>query len=335
MASNLEWRPDSALAPTLTPPRLDPGNTERTAGELSRRTFLRYSAATALALGTAAVHSGRRVTAAETIGLPAATSSHPIRVIDCHAHLNHRSRSTWEADDRKLIDAADRLRIEQLCCSILTPRRPATVEGFRECNQWVSDGIRRFPGRVRGYCYVNPGHSQEALDEIRRCVEQRGFIGIKLYNEHTCTEPIVFPIVELAIQLNVPILQHAGHAHYPLEGQPHISDGSHLAELSRRYPEAKLICAHICGGGDWEWTIKALRRAPGVFLDTSGSVTDAGVLEFAAQVLGVHRLLFGCDNSMTAGMGRIRGANLSAADKAKILGGNMARLLPSLAALPS
>ena len=71
-----------------------------------------------------------------------------------------------------------------------------------------------------------------------------------------------------------------------------------------------LICAHVCGGGDWEWTIKALRGTPSVFLDLSGSVTDAGVVEMAAKVLGVDRLLFGCDMSMTAGIGRIRAAEL-------------------------
>ena len=105
-------------------------------------------------------------------------------------------------------------------------------------------------------------------------------MGIKLYNEHTCTEPVVFPIVELAIELGVPILHHAGHSHYFVEDQPHMSDGGHLAELARRYPEAMLICAHISGGGDWEWTIKALRHAPNVFLDTSGSVTDDGTVEW-------------------------------------------------------
>ena len=47
----------------------------------------------------------------------------------------------------------------------------------------------------------------------------------------------------------------------------------------------------------------------------------------AAAVVGVDRLVFGCDSSMTAGVGKIRGANLSAQDKEKILGGNMMRLL--------
>jgi predicted TIM-barrel fold metal-dependent hydrolase len=249
------------------------------------------------------------------------------KVIDCHAHLTHRSRKTWEGDDRKLIEAADKLGIDQLCCSILTPRRPATADGFRECNRWTADGMRRFPGRVLGYCYVNPGYGREALEEIRRCVGNRGFIGIKLYNEYTCTEPVVFPIVELAIELGVPILQHASHSHYFVEDQPRMSDGGHLAELSRRYPKAMLICAHISGGGDWEWTIKALRHASNVLLDTSGSVTDEGTVDMAAAVLGVDRLLFGCDSSMTAGVGKIRGANLSAQDKQKILSGNMMRLL--------
>jgi len=249
------------------------------------------------------------------------------RVIDCHAHLRHHSLSSWREADRGLIEAADKLGIDQLCCSILTLRRPSFPEGFRECNQWLVEAMRRFPGRVLGYCYVNPGHVREALSEIRRCVEEHGFMGVKLYNEYRAVEPVVWPIVELTIELRVPILQHAGHAHYPLEGQPRISDGGHLAELARRYPEAMLICGHVGGGGDWEWTIKALRNAPSVYLDTSGSVIDEGMIEMAARVLGPDRLLFGCDNQMTAGVGKLRAAELSAEVKHKIWGGNMQRIL--------
>jgi predicted TIM-barrel fold metal-dependent hydrolase len=62
-------------------------------------------------------------------------------------------------------------------------------------------------------------------------------------------------------------------------------------------------------------------------LDTSGSVTDEGTVEMAAAVVGMDRLVFGCDSSMTAGIGKIRGANLSTTDKQKILSGNMMRLL--------
>ncbi|WP_169974355.1 amidohydrolase family protein [Tautonia rosea] len=285
--------------------------------QISRRTLLQYSA---IASVGASPLAPRLAVAYEP-------SKHADIVIDCHAHLHHHSQNEWEQRDRNLIEVADRLGIDQLCCSILTPQRPATPEGFRQCNAWVADAIDRFPNRILGYCYVNPGHQAEALDEIRRCVEDRGLIGVKLYNEHRCTDPIVFPIIELAIELRVPILHHAGHMHFVPPEQPLISDGGHLAELSQRYPEAMLICAHVCGGGDWEWTIKALRHAPSVMLDLSGSVIDDGVVEMAVEVLGVDRLLFGCDMSMTAGIGRIRAAELDEEAKARILGKNMQTLL--------
>ncbi|SIO43919.1 hypothetical protein SAMN05444166_4732 [Singulisphaera sp. GP187] len=289
----------------------------------SRRRFLKQATAAASLLGTDLTR--RAVQGAPEAENKSKPEPRP-KVIDCHGHLAHRSRPTWEQEDQALLEAADRLGIDQLCCSLLTPKRPAPPDRFQECNRWTLDAMKRFPERILGYCFVNPGHKNEALEDIKRCVGE-GFVGIKMYNDFFATDPVVFPIVERAIELGVPILHHAGHLHYFLNDQPHISDGGHFAELARRYPEAKLICAHACGGGDWEWTIKALRHAPTVYLDTSGSVTDDGVVEFAVKTLGADRLLFGCDMSMTAGVGRIRGADLDAATKEQILGGNMEAIL--------
>jgi hypothetical protein len=75
--------------------------------------------------------------------------------------LKHRSSASYAGHDRKLIEAADKLGIDQLCCSILTPKRPATAEGFRECNAWLADAMKSFGDRVLGYCYVNPGCGRE------------------------------------------------------------------------------------------------------------------------------------------------------------------------------
>lgn len=302
-------------------------------GDVSRRHFLSRLACAGAAVGgtcawaVRAGTGGQIVAVAKTSGTQAATYRGGERqIIDCHAHLAFRPKPGEHPSDRDLIEAADKLGIDRLCCSILC-KRPASVEGFRQCNAALREAVGRLSPRVLGYCYVNPGYQREALDEIRRYVRDEGFVGVKLYNEYVCTEPVLYPIVELAIELGVPILQHAGHSHYFIPQQPRISDGGHLAELGRRYPEALLICAHVGGGGDWEWTIKALRHAPNVYLDTSGSVIDEGIVEMAAGVLGVDRLLFGCDMSMTAGVGKIRGAQLSADEKRKILGGNMTRLL--------
>jgi predicted TIM-barrel fold metal-dependent hydrolase len=248
------------------------------------------------------------------------------KVIDAHSHLHHHSIPTWSEDDRKLIDAADKLEIDQMWCSTLPPQRPSTPESFRQCNQWTAEAMRRFPGRIRGYCFVNPGYTREALDEVQRCVGDRGFVGVKLYNDYRADEPVLFPLTELTIKLQCPILQHGGHTTWLPSPQPRISDASHIGALAKRYPEAMLICAHVAGGGDWEWTISTLRAFPTVFLDTSGSVIDAGVVERAVRDLGADRLLFACDMSLTASIGRIRGAEIRDEDRRKILGANALRI---------
>ncbi len=273
--------------------------------------------------------SRRALLAAPAAAAAAAAPSWPagVEVIDAHSHLAHRANPRWAEDDRALVDAADKLGIAQLACSILPAERAATPDVFRQCNDWVADGMRRFPGRILGYAFVNPGFVREAAAEVRRCVEQRGFIGVKLYNTYFADEPVLNPLAELCVELRVPLLHHAGRPSWLSPPQPRISDGSHLSALAARYPELMLICAHICGGGDWEWQIKALRRAPSVYLDLAGSVADEGVVEMAARILGADRLLFACDLSMTASVGRIRGAELPEADKRKILGQNFARIL--------
>lgn len=281
---------------------------------MTRRTFLESAAAAGAAAGAAS----------------SAWAAAPPKVIDCHAHFQTRGapgRGRAEDGDRLLVEAADKLGIDLLCCSLLTARRPAAAEQFREANLHAWETVKRFPGRVLAYAYVNAGYTKEAVDEVRRCVEDRGFMGVKVYNEYWANEPVFYPLIEAIIQLRVPILFHAGHSHYYNEQQPRISDGGHIAELAKRYPEAMMICGHVCGGGDWEWTIKALRNAPSVYLDTSGSVVDEGVIEMCVDVLGADRVVFGCDMSMTAGVGKVRAAQLSAENRAKILGGNMSKIL--------
>ncbi len=279
-------------------------------GQISRRSF-------GVCLGAAGA----------AVPLAAAPAPKKVKVIDAHSHLANHSNPNWATADRQLIDAADALGIDQLICSILTPQRPALPTGFRQCNDWVAEAMARYPGRILGYCFVNPGFAEEARDEVTRCIEKLGFVGVKLYNDYVATEPVVRPIIEQCIRLRIPILHHAGHTYWLNASQPRISDGGTFAEVAKQYPEAMIICAHIAGGGDWEWTVKALRNAPSVFIDTSGSVPDEGTVEMAVKVLGADRVLFGCDMSMTASVGRIRSAELSTVDRNKILSGNIERIL--------
>jgi uncharacterized protein len=249
------------------------------------------------------------------------------KVIDAHNHLNYHSRPDWAEQDRKLIDAADRLHIDQLCCSILPPERPTSLEGYKNCNKWLAEAIKQYPGRVLGYVFVNPAYGQDALDEIRRYVGDHGFIGVKLYNDVLVTDPRMVPLLELAGKLKIPILHHSGHCTWLPSPQPLISDAGRIAEAARNFPDTTFICAHICGGGDWEWSIKALRDARTVFFDTSGSVADEGTVEMAVRILGADRVLFACDMSMSVSVARVRGADLSETDRRKLFGENMQRIL--------
>jgi predicted TIM-barrel fold metal-dependent hydrolase len=47
----------------------------------------------------------------------------------------------------------------------------------------------------------------------------------------------------------------------------------------------------------------------------------------AVRILGADRVLFACDMSITASVGRIRSADLSDSDRAKVLSGNIERIL--------
>ncbi|NPV48757.1 MAG: amidohydrolase [Armatimonadetes bacterium] len=251
-------------------------------------------------------------------------------VIDAHAHVSWpggtSSEETSWALDQAQIDAGDALGIDVFVCSCLAPR-PSTPESFRAANDRMLAAIQRWPGRVWGYCYVNPGYSREALAEIERCLAHDDVVGVKLYNEYFFDDPVLRPVIEKCIELDVPILEHQGRCTDPLPGQPYISDAGHMARVAREYPEAKLIVGHIGGGGDWEWVIKATAEAPTLYADTSGSVVDEGLIEAAVARIGADRLLFACDGSHSAGVGKLRGARISEADRQAIASGNFLRLL--------
>ncbi len=252
-------------------------------------------------------------------------------LIDAHAHVwgsPEKEDDPW-GRDKLFVEAMDAVGIDIAVVSNLGTPRPATVEGFQKCNRDMLAALKEFRGRLWGYAYVNSGYSKEAVAEIEYCLEaDEDCIGVKLYNEYQISDPAVRPVIEKCIELDVPILEHAGHSLVNAEAQPNITDSAHAAALGRLYPEVKLIVAHLGGGGDWEWEIKELRdTSPNVGADTSGSVTDEGMIEYAIEILGADRLYFGCDMSVTAGVGKFMSAKMSDEDRNKIASENFLRLV--------
>ena len=250
-----------------------------------------------------------------------------MRMIDMHMHVKGAGVEwSWDHNDR-LIEAADALGIERMVVSIPIMRGMPTYDRVRQCNDAVIDCMRRYNGRIEGWCYVVPGQ-QQSIVEIDRCLDA-GMIGIKLYNQYKIWDPAVHPVLEKAIAEGLPVLEHAGHATTRAfqDQQPNISDAADFVMAARLYPECMLIEAHIGGGGDWEWSIKELRDAPSVYLDTSGSIIDEGMVEMCVRELGARRMLFGTDMTMEGGVGKMLAADLTKAQKELICFGNWERIL--------
>lgn len=242
------------------------------------------------------------------------------RVVNWHEHV-------WFTPDMKLdekrceglIEDAWRTGTDMLVCSLLLLQQKVTPDEFRLCNDTLAQALQRHPNEMRGYAFVNPGYRKEALDEIRRCVEVYGMIGVKLYYHYLISDPAVCDVIELCIDMNLPILVHATKLNYHPWEQPFASNGEHFALAAREYPEATFVMAHISGGGDWEWSLKAIEDCPNVLTDISGSVIDDGIVEKTVSMLGAERVLFGTDGSYAACIGKIIGCDLTEEQKKIIL----------------
>ena len=254
-----------------------------------------------------------------------------MKKLDAHMHVAGGPHRFYGCAPESVIDAADRLDTEQLACSIpITGGRRATPDEVRECNNLVLGAMRRYPNRILGYCFLDPGNGRDAIDELNRCVVREGMIGAKLYNQFKINDPVVFPIIERSIELGVPILSHAGRLIRPedVAQQPLCSHAADFVDVGRRFPEAMIIHGHIAGGGDWQWSLKVLRDAPSsIYLDTSGSVMDAGLLERCVADFGDERLLFATDMTMEGNVARVRDADITNEQRERIFHGNFERML--------
>jgi len=245
------------------------------------------------------------------------------RKVDSHNHL-------MTPDPRKLIEAADRLGIERVAISLPLASTP---DGFRKSNDAVLQAMRDYPKRLLGQCVINPAYQKESIAEMTRCMDA-GMIGLgELYDQVKISDSLYYPIIEKCIELKAPIMMHARadlgllRKGYRLDAPPTTSVAADFVEAARRYPEAILIHGHIGGGGDWEYMCKTLRPAPSIYLDTSGSVTDEGMIEFAVRELGVARLLFATDLNFESGVGKILAADLNEAQRRAIFWDNFNNIL--------
>lgn len=238
-------------------------------------------------------------------------------IIDAHAHVCHG----WEelgipGHPEHALDMMDRHGIDIACISNTRALRHDYIAG----NDMVADAIRRWPDRFRGYAAINPLRLEEAVAELRRRLDEPGFIGMKLHMAHhqiPYDDPRHLALLEHAAEWQIPVLLPT-------------SDGAvSLERAAAAVPDAILIAGHM-GGCLWHRALDAAGRYPNIYLEISGPCIEAGRLEAAVATVGAGRVLFGTDLPLMDPASWLavvkEEAALTVEQRSAILGKNMARL---------
>jgi uncharacterized protein len=250
-----------------------------------------------------------------------------LRIWDIHCHLHGVPGDTPEERIEFLVRCADRQGVERLILSqgYSEPLHP-NRDQLRQQNDRVMRAMRRFPDRAWGSVYLSPNYVEFSLQEFDRCVRDGPMIGIgELEVDKRCNAPELDAIVERAISMQAPILQHC----WVKTGgnEPGESSPDDLVQLANRHPDASFICAHT--GGNWEQGIRMIRGTQNICAEIAGSDPTSGFVEMAVRELGPERVVYGSDvggRSFASQLSKVMGADLKESAKALILGGNLRRL---------
>lgn len=239
-------------------------------------------------------------------------------IIDIHAHI-------WggkvDACKEGVLTACEKFGIDRIYISGLKSKISDEAE-IDFLNSAVAQFMQEEPDLVGGAVYVNP-QNKNGMDVIKRATEEQGFEMIKLW---CCTfgdDPSVDPIMEYAEANGLPVLFHVFKKS---NGQvPNESTGIHIANIARRHPRTKILMAHF--GGSCYDGIPCVRDLPNVWCDQSGSIYHGDTLNYAVEMLGAERVLFGTDNCYLPNIAQVMGADLTQEQRDLIFYKNAQKLL--------
>lgn len=247
-------------------------------------------------------------------------------IIDSHVHIGN-----WSNEDSidSILASALQNKIDALLVSALGVRGYIAYPSIEECisaNDLVLKAIEKFPDKIFGICYVNPRYTKESIFELDRCIANGPMVGIKLWIAVKASElRLIGPIARKAIELDVPILQHAW---YKTTGNmENESSPSDVIILAQEFPELRIQMAHLYGAGFRG--IADISPYLNIYVDTSGGDPESWVLEYAVKELGPNRIVFGSDapgRGFAVQIGKVTGANISEDIKEMILWKNVKNL---------
>lgn len=198
-------------------------------------------------------------------------------------------------------------------------------------NEDVAEFCKGVP-RLIPFCHVNPflvSHPGRALEHY---VNDLGFRGVKLhpcFNLYYPNDSLIYPLYARAEEMGVPVIVHTGFS--TLSGaRLKYGDPLCLDDVMVDFPRLKLVQAH---GGRGFWYDRALfltRLHDNLYIDISGIPPQRLLSYYPDLEKSADKVVFGSDwpgPNIKATMQAIRALPISEDAKAKILGGNAARIL--------
>ena len=159
--------------------------------------------------------------------------------------------------------------------------------------------------QLSGYPADPKNYREAAPDEISRCVEQFGVVGIGEIFIRSLTREVhpeliaddLGPIVERCIETDIPIAFPTGWSQW--KGGLHYGNPTWVDELAGRYPHARILLTKMGRGtvSIFDSVIAVTMRNANVYLDMTHTTPEH--LTEAVHMLGAARIMYGSDWSAT------------------------------------
>ncbi len=241
-------------------------------------------------------------------------------IVDVHTHIGETKFVGDKLDAERVLKVMDDAGVDKaVVLPALSTGRPLSAAK-------VADEIKKAPQRLVGFAAVNP-KDKDALTTLEEAVLKYGAKGLKIHPTFQAVaaddEIWVYPLVEKAQELRIPVMFHSGEGPYALPWQ--------IGLVAMDFPQVTIIMAHM-GLNSISYTegaIKMARKAENLILETAGVVMDHPISK-AVNVIGSDRIIFGSDcpiNNPVHEIKKIQVAKISDDDKRKILGENAVRIL--------
>jgi Predicted metal-dependent hydrolase of the TIM-barrel fold len=129
--------------------------------------------------------------------------------------------------------------------------------------------VKKYPDKFVGFAAVDP-RRRDAMELLEHAIEDLGLKGVKfgpIYNGVSLLDPRMEPVYRYCVKNNLPLTMHMGTTfaeNAPIEyGRPLAVD-----EIASRYPDVKLIMAHMAHPWSDECIVIA-RKRPNVYCEVS------------------------------------------------------------------